>query len=282
MGRRMNHDLTALPLLLSLSCSSADADRETRAATEALPESTERILLHEMFTGSTCGPCFDADAIVLDVLEANPGENNLVSYQVGSDPYLTQEAVNRRMFYLPGESSYAIPHLHVDGVHDLHPVEHKNDKGYRQKDFDRYQEDLAFLQLSVTHWQTDQTVSFSVEILPLADLDADDLVLHAAIIEGVTTGNVGTNGQTEFHHVMKKMVPDDKGTPIEPLVRGETITLDLSYSFQGDYNPETGFDHLVDHAVEHTVEEFEDLSVIVWVQETGSWQLHQSSWSLED
>ena len=85
-----------------------------------------------------------------------------------------------------------------------------------------------------------------------------------------------------IHHIMKKMVPDDKGTPIEPLVRGETITLDLSYSFQGDYNPETGFDHLVDHAVEHTVEEFEDLSVIVWVQETGSWQIHQSSWSLED
>ena len=44
---------------------------------------------------------------------------------------------------------------------------------------------------------------------------------------------------------------------------------------------ETGFSDPVDHDVEHTVEEFEDLSVMVWIQEVDSWQIHQSAWSAE-
>ena len=280
----MTRLVSALPLALCLACpwgsDETDETGDTEDSGEApLPESTQRILMHEMFTGSTCGPCLDADAILIDVLDANPGEYNLISYQVGSDPYVSNEGVSRRMYYLPGESSYSIPYLHVDGVHQLHPVEYNDDAGYTQADFDEFQADPALISLSVSHTQTDQTVEFSVEILPLADLESDDMVLHAAIIEGVTYDNVGTNGQTEFHHVMKKMVPDEEGTALDPLVRGETVTLDLSYTFQGEYSSETGYSNPVDHDVEHTVEEFEDLSVIVWVQEVESWQVHQSAWS---
>jgi hypothetical protein len=276
----MNRICTVLPLAFSLACWDGDPEPEDSSSSETpLPESTQRILMHEMFTGSTCGPCFEADAIVVDVLDANPGEYNLISYQVGSDPYVSGEGVSRRMYYLPGESSYSIPYLHVDGVHQLHPVEYNNDAGYTQADFDEFQAEPAWMELSVHHTQSEQTVEFSVEILPLSDVDADDMVLHAAIIEGVTYDNVGTNGQTEFHHVMKKMVPDEEGTALEPLVRGETVTLDLSYTFQGEYTSETGFSDPVDHEVEHTVEEFEDLSVIVWIQEVESWQVHQSAWS---
>ena len=45
---------------------------------------TERILLHEMFTGSNCGPCQPADEKLLAVLHDNPGEYHLISYQICS------------------------------------------------------------------------------------------------------------------------------------------------------------------------------------------------------
>ena len=280
----MTRSLLLLSLASLAACigeSPAPEETGSDSGKVALPESTPRILMHEMFTGSTCGPCFDADALVVDVLDANPGEYNLISYQVGSDPYVSSESVSRRMYYLPGESSYSIPYLHVDGVHQLHPVEYNDDAGYTQADFDEFQSEPSHVQLSVSHMVTGQTVEFSVEILPLSDVESEKLVLHAAIIEGVTYNNVGTNGQTEFHHVMKKMVPDADGTPLDPLVREESLTLDLSYTFQGDYSSETGFSDPVDHDVEHTVEEFEDLSVMVWIQEVDSWQIHQSAWSAE-
>ena len=276
--------LCALALTAMTGCviNAEGPDTQTpEPAPEPLPESTERILLHEMFTGSTCGPCYGADEILVGVLADNPGEYTLVSYQIGSDPYISDEGVARRMYYLPGESSYAIPMLHVDGVHALHPTQHNDDAGYQQIDFDAFQATPAFIQLAVQHTVSDQTVDFEVELMPLAELDSTELVLHAAIIEGVTTGNIGSNGQTEFHHVMKKMVPDEDGTPLAPLRRGEPVSLSLSYTFQGDYSSETGYGDPVQHAREHTVEEFEDLSVVVWVQDDESWQVHQSAWSDE-
>ena len=102
-----------------------------------------------------------------------------------------------------------------------------------------------------------------------------------AIIENTTFNNVGTNGLTEFHHVMKKMVPDQEGTSLENLTRGEEISLQFSYTFQGEYDDSTGYSNPVDHSSAHTVEEFDDLSVIVFIQDNDSWQVLQSAWSEE-
>ncbi len=118
-----------------------------------------------------------------------------------------------------------------------------------------------------------------VTLLPGADYESEELVLHTAIIENTTYDNVGTNGQTEFHHVMKKMLPDANGLAIEPLERGEAVTFEQSWTFQGDYDDTTGISNMVDHDSAHTVEEFEDLSVIAFVQDTESLQIHQSIWS---
>ena len=202
-----------------------------------------------------------------------------ISYQVGSDPYMSHESVARRMGYLPGESSYSIPYLHADGVNELHPNLHHDGEGYLQSDFDSFAEPLSPLEITVTHEVVDQTVNFSVWLEPVDDVPSDDLVLHAAIIEGITYNNVGSNGQTEFHHVMKKMVPDDDGTALDPLVDGQAVQLNMTYTFQGDYVTGTGPSNLVDHATEHTVEEFKDLSVVVFVQDIETWQVHQSAGS---
>ena len=103
------------------------------------------------------------------------------------------------------------------------------------------------------------------------------MVLQAAILENTTHNNIGINEQTEFHHVMKKMVPNHNGTPLEPMAAGDVVILNLSYTFNGDYNDSTSRDNQVNHAIEHTVEQFDDLSVVVFVQDNETQMVHQSA-----
>ena len=268
-----------LSLLVALSAcgSSVGENNNNNNNNSTLPDSAERILLHEMFGGSNCGPCFGADNILMGVLDQRPGKFNVIAYQVGSDPYMSRETVNRRLYYLPGESSYSIPYLHVDGANHLHPTLGNEERGYTTDLFDEFATPTSPIELEVTHSVSGQTVDFQVRITALDHVPGDELLMHAAIIEGVTYNNLGINDQTEFHHVVKKMVPDDKGTELDPLERGDILEFNLSWTFQGNYVTGTGPSNLVDHSSEHTVEEFEDLSVVVWVQDNDSWQVHQSA-----
>jgi hypothetical protein len=248
---------------------------------EEPPNETPRKILHEVFSGSTCGPCYDADLLLLGLFENNPGRYVHLGYQVGSDPYVSSEAVSRRMYYVPGEETYSIPYVHVDGVNGFHPIEMNEEKGYTQADFDAFAAVPSQVELTVSHSIVGQSVDIAVEAVPLADFESEDVVLHVAIIEGTTHLNVGTNGLTEFHHVMKKMVPDQNGSPIGPMSRGESIQLEFSYEFQGGYDETAGYSNPIDHSTAHTVEEFEDLSVVVFLQDNGTWEVLQSAWSGE-
>ncbi|MEE2751500.1 MAG: hypothetical protein VX519_08710 [Myxococcota bacterium] len=237
-----------------------------------------RLPLHELFTGSNCGPCLEADEKLLAVLYDNPGEYTLVSHQIGSDPYITGEGVARRMYYLPEDAgSYSIPYLHVDGVNELHPHLANEEAGYLQEEFDLFASQPSSMGLEVSHTLSGQTLSISTTLQATGDYPSEDLRLRVAIVEKLTTLNVGSNGQTEFHQVMKKMVPDEHGTAIPPLVKGDELSFDFSYTFQGEYDPETGIHSQVDHEQAHTVEEFEDLAVVVFVQDDATWRVHQSA-----
>ena len=250
--------------------------------------SYQRMVLNEVFTGSNCGPCLGADAQILDVLHQNEGQYVLLSYQIGSDPYVTAEGVARRMSYLPPEaSSYSIPWMQVDGWNGFHPVEVNNDQGYLDEDFDEFFSEPCHLGLEIDvsvrrplgTVKEGPRVTANVRLLPGLDYPSEDLMLHTIIVEGTTYLNVGSNGQTEFHHVMKKMMAGATGLAIDPLVRGEAVQFEQSFTFQGDYDDDTGIADMLNHGTAHTVEEFEDLTVIAFVQDAETLQVHQSIWS---
>ncbi len=273
-------------MLFQIGCTEPTKDQtdtsESNENQEEGIETVERKVLHEVFSGSNCSPCKAADEILLDVLHNNPGRYVLLGYQVGSDPYVTTEAVRRRMFYLPGESTYSIPWVHADGVNGFHPIEMNNDAGYTQEDFDAFASVPATLEINISHTIVDQTVSANISIRSTVDQTSENLKLHLAVIEETTYQNTGTNGQTEFHHVMKKMIPDENGTAIGPLAEGEVWEQTFSHAFQGDYDETTGISEPVDHSTAHTVEEFSDLSVIAFVQDEQNWEILQSAWSAEE
>ena len=62
-------------------------------------------------------------------------------------------------------------------------------------------------------------------------------------------------------------------------MRGEAVSFEQSWTFQGSYDDSMGINDMVDHNSAHTVEEFEDLSVIAFVQDREPLQIHQSIWS---
>ena len=171
--------------------------------------------------------------------------------------------------------------MHADGIHGFHPAELNDDEGYGESDLDAFVDVGSTLLLDVSHTISGQTVDFEVSWTALDPIEGDNLVLHAAIIENMTTLNIGSNGQTEFHQVMKKLVPDEEGTPIEAMVREDEGSLSLSYTFNGSYDDDTSNTDMVDHLSAHTVEEFDDLEVVVWVQDTLTWEVYQSAWTID-
>jgi hypothetical protein len=238
-----------------------------------LGTSVARTVLHEAFSGSNCGPCAPAADNISTALADQSSEYAMLKFQIGSDPYITREAVRRRMFYLPGEETYGIPWVVADGIHEFHPNDMDHGGVYTAEDFDALAALPAYLEVDVSMTVTGQTVDIAVELYPTVDIAGEDLRLMVAIKELTTFNNVGSNGQTEFHDVLKKFVPNDSGIELDTLIAGEVTTHDLQFVFQGSYDTEAGYSSQVDHTTAHTVEDFANLAVVAWVQDLDSWEV---------
>ena len=112
--------------------------------------------------------------------------------------------------------------------------------------------------------------AFDVEgnhIIVTADLMAyaklENVVAYVTVNEKTTTGNVGTNGETSFHHILMKMLPN---------ASGNTLTINA-----GEYE-HLNFD--VDLSSTH-VEEMDDLEVAVWLQKYSSKEVYNSHYLYE-
>jgi hypothetical protein len=181
---------------------------------------------------------------------------SIIKYQMNwpgaGDPYFTQEGGTRRLYY--GVSG--VPSLVVDGSFVSTTQAAVNNA------FQAGLSRQAFMELSGTSSMDGTTISVDVEIMPY--LTISDLRLHVVVVEKTTYGNATSNGETEFHYVMMKMIPGAEGTTIS-LVDGElysnSFTMDLSGTF---------------------VEDFEDLAVVLFIQDHPSRQVFQSAFTAHD
>ena len=234
---------------------------------------TQRVPLYETFTSSTCGPCVAGNQNLegLFALSQNNGKWTSVKYQSNfpgnGDPYCTDESTARRNFY----SINSIPRLEIDGGWD------SNAASLTQQVIDDYYAIPSFVDLTATYSINGQTVSVDVDIDPVETFGGNNLALHMAVIEYTTYNNTGSNGETEFAHVMKKMLPDEDGTSISSLVSGVNQSVQETYTFQGSYVLPPDANSPINHATEHSVEEFSDLGVAVWVQDLNTLEVYQSA-----
>ena len=138
-----------------------------------------------------------------------------------------------------------------------------NPNSYDQSIFDQYYNLPAFMEINAVHQFTGQNIDVQVEVIPHADFPAG-LKMYIAVVENQTTGNVGTNGETEFFFVEMKMLPDGNGTDAGPYTNGNNVTYIKSTSLSGTH-----------------IEEWNDLSVVVFIQNDASTEVYQSTWSVE-
>ena len=226
----------------------------------------------ESFTSSTCGPCVAGNVNVASVLTAySDDQYSLLKYQMSwpgsGDPYYTLEGGDRRTYY----NVNAVPDFILDGN-----VWQGNSSSLLNSQVDAVLANPAFAEISSYFTVTGQTVDITVSINPIGDF-ANSLTLYTAIYEIKTYNNVGSNGETEFGNVMKKMVPGSMGFALPTLQTGVTVVENFSHTFQGSYTLPPDANNPIDHTTQHSIEDFNNLGVVTWIQDDATKEVIQST-----
>lgn len=220
-------------------------------------QTTQRVPCFEEFTSATCAPCASFNSSVLNPFVNNNTGFTLIKYQMNwpgsGDIYYTAEGGVRRNYY----GVNAVPDLYVEGNSNI-PA---NSQTALTNYFNTIKELPSFLSISAGHDinQGNESVSVSIDINPY--FTGGGFKLYAILFENVTTGNIATNGETQFKHVMMKMIPDAAGTELS-FTDGVMQHFDLSSDLHGT-----------------NIEEYSDLGVLVFVQHVASKEIFQSAYS---
>ena len=226
----------------------------------------------ESFTSSTCGPCVAGNQNTSAVLAAySDDQYSMLKYQMSwpgsGDPYYTLEGGDRRTYY----NVNAVPDFVLDGN-----VWQGNSSSLTGSQIDAVIANPAFVSLSSYHVMDGQKIDFTVSINPLGDF-AGPLPLYSTIFEYMTYNNIGSNGETQFSKVMKKMVPGSMGFSLGSLTDGQTVVENFSHTFQGSYTLPPDANNPIDHTIQHSVEDFSNLGVVTWIQDDATKEILQST-----
>lgn len=234
----------------------------------------DRVSLVETFTSSTCGPCNPGNVNLENILSnsVNNGKYAKIKYQMSwpgtGDPYFTNEGDIRRGYY----SVSSIPYTAIDAGYNGNP------SSLSQTHFNNAYAVPA--QADIHAWyqidEPNQTVNVQVDFQTFQDLNPGSR-LFVAIIEYTTDNNVKSNGETEFHHVMKKLIPSAAGKVLSAMTANQSVSYDFSFQFPGNYRLPANATDPIDNTIEHSVEEFSDLGVIVWAQHPNTKEVYQAA-----
>jgi hypothetical protein len=235
-------------------------------------KAVDRKILNEVFTSSTCPPCTPGNINYNKVIDGRT-KHSTIKYQAyfpgTGDPYCTQEVRDRMTYY----NVNSVPRMEIDGGWD------NNANSFTTALYDEYQSKPSFIEItgsvSLT-WKN--TITLDVNVNPLLDNASNNLKLHAVIVEGVTYANKKSNGETQFESVMKKMMTGSVGQVLTPLKKDTKVTKKIAYTFNGGYRLSldgTTAQH-INHLSENSVESWNDLSVVVFVQDATTKEILQS------
>ena len=214
--------------------------------------SAERKPMIEHFSSSTCGPCVQPNTLMHNFCNNNDGRYTYTKYQMNwpgnGDPYYTAEGGVRRDYY----GVNAVPMAFLDS-------ESLNFNNV-QNQFNQHAEITAFMDIKGSFSVEGNTITVLADIMPYIDANAR---VYISVNEKETHGNVGSNGETVFHHIFMKMLPNAEGTTVD-FVSGELQHLEFTQDMSGTH-----------------VEEMSDLEVSIWVQEYSTQEIFNSRYAYE-
>lgn len=203
--------------------------------------SIKRMAMIEVFTSSTCGPCVDANKWLLPLVEKNAGNCVITKYQMNfpgsGDPYYTAECGTRSSYYKVS----GVPTIFLDGA----VAEKASDKLQAAITASNNKTNVE-ADITAAFQVSGKTVKIQISIIPHV---TGSYRVYTNVDEKKTTGNVGSNGETEFHHVMMKMFPSGQGQTYD-FVSGQPVSL----TYEQDLSSTN-------------IEEFNDLEVAVFIQD---------------
>lgn len=260
---------------------SSTSSNEVDAMVQITNEHTVKIGLSETFTSNTCGPCAGFNPPYqgeLDDINANSGSNYVaIKYQVnwpspGNDVCYNSDIADRISYY----GINAVPTTLVEaenGDYNYGSVGTTWDEAASNvaQQFQDLSELNGWVDISTTVlWDNESDVTVDVSVTPNANFDANTQTLYVAVIneyyDNTEISPSGTNGETEWEYVVRKMLPDGEGTSLEALATGVESTFNFEYTFTiGDVD--AGSYDLVN----------ENIQVVAWVQDDANGSIRNAS-----
>jgi hypothetical protein len=203
--------------------------------------------LVEHFTSSTCGPCAGNNVTMNPFYDQQEAAGKLIfvkyqmNYPGAGDPYYVAEDGGIRSNYY---AVNAVPTMFGNATARGSKIEMTADiaKLEGKKAYTGITLNSAWMD-SVSATEKNIHINYSIT----SKLNAE-VTVHTIVLENVTYNNKRTNGETEFHHVVMKMLPDG---------RGKTVSLKKDSTYNFDYTHNMATTH---------VEEINDLKLVVFVQ----------------
>ena len=230
------------------------AENNTWEKTVSVPlDGVQRIPMIEHFSSSTCGPCVSVNTAMNTFCNNNPGRYTYTKYQMNwpgnGDPYYTAEGGVRRVYY--GIS--AVPNVIIDGVN-------LGSTAVNANTFNQHADEPGYFDVRGSFTVEGNDIHIIADVMPYVDVEAR---VYVSVNEKVTHNNVGGNGETSFHHVFMKMMPNGEGS---------SITFSGAELQRLEFTQNMGSTH---------VEEMSDLEVSIWVQNNGSKYVYNSHFAYE-
>lgn len=210
-----------------------------------------RVGLHELFSSANSPECKGVHDSLLIVFNNNAGKYTYITYPLQTDIYTSTDAQARATYY----GADSMPDMFLNGSLNIDP-RYYSDQLFNDNSGPAYMNIIP--QLTVNG----NTIHITASILPFPQWanPSELMKIHVAIVEKTTTGNVGSNGETTFHHILRKMLPSAAGTPQTTFTSGIFVNVNESFTFQtGD------------------VEDIYNLEAIVFVQNDVTKEIYQSA-----
>ena len=213
----------------------------------------QRTPMIEHFSSSTCDPCVAVNNTMSELTDNNKGKYTYTKYTVNGpgkgDPYYTQEVGTKMSYY----NVLSVPQLHFDG--DL------VNKNAIDETFQKHYDKPALANARGAFKVEGKTIYVTADFMTY--FNAKNVKAYVSVNEKTTTKNTGTNGETEFHHVMMKMLSGDQGKDLSTNA-GEYQRLEFSYDMSSTF-----------------MEDINDLEVALWIQDGETKEIYNSHYAYE-
>lgn len=244
----------------------------------SLMAQTQRVILYEEFTGENCPPCASSNPYIDQTINPSfPGQILLLRYQTniptapGAGSLYADNSTEsnaRKSYYAVNSAPSALFNgfelPDPQGTNDGHAILIHNSY------YPGIIPDSAIVNapfgLSITHSlnATADSLTISATVTAAMSYTASTLVVHLALSESEIyfTTPPGTNGETDFFHVMRKMVPGSNGTALDTVwaaSQSQTVTHKIK--------------------IPTYIKDKAKMEIIGWVQENATKRVHNAGYS---